>query len=125
GDAAKIRVPCRRPVVPIALQALGYETLHSSAVRFSSGVVGICGDRYAGKSTLAYSLARRGYAQHADDMLVLDVGKGDVRSIPLPFDVRLRSEASSFWGFQPRRSDNEAVASIDRPAAGAHSFVPA
>jgi hypothetical protein len=123
-DAAKIRDLCRRTVVPIALQALGYETLHASAVRFSSGVVGICGDRYAGKSTLAYSLARRGYAQHADDMLVLDVGKSEVRSIPLPFDVRLRSEASSFWGFQSRRNDNEAVASIDPPRAAADSTVP-
>ena len=125
ADAARVRDVCRRLVVPLALQALGYETLHASAVRFPTGLVGICGDRHAGKSTLAYSLGKRGYQQHADDMLVLDVSTDEVRSIQLPFDVRLRPEAAVFWGFQPKRTDAEAVASIDLPPhAGAESIVP-
>jgi len=123
-DAATIRDLCRRTVVPIALQALGYETLHASAVRLSCGVAGLCGDRGAGKSTLAYSLSRRGHAQHADDMLVLDVGKNEVCTIQLPFDVRLRPEASVFWGFQPRGEENQAVASIDPPRAAPEAWVP-
>jgi hypothetical protein len=114
--AARIRDVCRRLVVPLALQALGYETLHASAVRVGAGLVGFCGDQEAGKSTLAYSLSRRGYEQHADDMLVLDVRQHDVRALHLPFDVRLRPEASAFWGFQP--CVNEAVASVDLPSAG-------
>jgi len=123
-DSASIRDLCRRTVVPIALQALGYEVLHASAVRFPPGVVAICGDRCAGKSTLAYSLSRRGYDQCSDDMLVLDVGPTVVRPMQLPFDVRLRPEASTFWGFHPKRNDNEAVASIDPPCAAADAMPP-
>jgi hypothetical protein len=123
-DLARVRDLCRRTVVPLALQALGYETLHASAVRFRPGLVGICGDRHAGKSTLAYGLARRGYEQHADDMLVLDVRPDEVRSIQLPFDVRLRPEASAFWGFEPRLPDNDAEPSIDLPGTAAVSAAP-
>src|SRR5262245_38695845 len=124
ADAARVRDVCRRLVVPLALQALGYEALHASAVRFATGLAGICGDGRTGKSTLAYSLARRGHQQYADDMLVLDVCTDEVRSVQLPFDVRLRPEAAAFWGFQPNRSDSQAVASIDPPHAGADSIVP-
>jgi hypothetical protein len=123
-DASRVRDLSRRTVVPLAMQTLGYETLHASAVRFPSGLVGICGDRHAGKSTIAYSLARRGHRQHADDMLVLDVRNDEILSIQLPFDVRLRPEASAFWGFRPQHRDSEAVASIDPPRAGADSKVP-
>jgi hypothetical protein len=118
GDTSRVRDLCRRTVIPLALQALGYETLHASAVRLPSGLIGLCGDRQAGKSTLAYSLAKRGYRQHADDMLVLDVRRDEVHAIPLPFDVRLRPEACVFWGFSPRRSDSATIASIEPPAAG-------
>jgi hypothetical protein len=118
-DVSRVRDLSRRTVVPLALQTLGYETLHASAVHFSSGLVGFCGDRHAGKSTIAYSLARRGHQQHADDMLVLDVAEDEVLSIRLPFDVRLRPEASAHWGVQPLPPDGEAVASIDPPADSA------
>jgi hypothetical protein len=123
-DASRLRDLSRRTVVPIALQTLGYETLHASAVRFPVGLIGLCGDRHAGKSTLAYGLARRGYRQIADDMLVLDVRNDEVLSIQLPFDVRLRPEASAFWGFQPQHRESQAVASIDPPHARAEAKVP-
>jgi len=123
-DPSRVRDLSRRTVVPLALQTLGYETLHASAVHFPAGLVGICGDRHAGKSTLAYSLARRGYPQIADDMLVLDVRNDEILSIQLPFDVRLRPEASAFWGFQTQQRDSQAVASIEPPHAGAESKVP-
>jgi len=120
ADTTRLRDLCRRTVVPIALQALGYETLHASAVRFPFGLVAICGDPQAGKSTLAFSLARRGYEQHADDMLVLAVGRDEIRSVQLPFDVRLRPEALTFWGFEARH-DSHAVASVNQGADGGAS----
>lgn len=123
-DASLVRDLSRRTVVPLALQVYGYETLHASAAYFPLGLVGICGDRHTGKSTLAYSLARRGYRQHADDMLVLDVRTDEVRSIELPFDVRLRPEASAFWGFEQKPTDNQAVASIEPARGTADSTLP-
>lgn len=75
---------------PIVLQALGYETLHASAVRTRDGVLAFCGVSGAGKSTLAYALGRRaGIDQVADDALVIvDAARGLVQ--PLPFEPRLR-----------------------------------
>lgn len=88
----------RRSVVPLFLQALGRETMHASAVAGSKGVLAFCGDRGTGKSTIAYALARRGFAQHADDTLVLSLDDGAVRTVPLEFTPRLRPAARTFFG---------------------------
>ncbi|MGE4056927.1 MAG: hypothetical protein AB7F99_19230, partial [Vicinamibacterales bacterium] len=87
-----------RVVEPLALQALGDETLHASAVSLASGVVGFCGDCESGKSTIAYGLSRRGYRQLADDSLVLQFGHQGVRARELPFGVRLRPQSAAFFG---------------------------
>jgi hypothetical protein len=92
---------CRRTVEPLALQSLGWETVHASAVCTASGVMAFCGERQAGKSTVAYALSRRGYQQYADDMVVLQVGSGEIRTLDRPFGVRLRSEPAAFFGFEP------------------------
>ena len=56
-----------RSIVPLALQAYGLEALHGSAVALPGGVVAMCADRETGKSTIAYSLKRRGHDVVADD----------------------------------------------------------
>ena len=101
-DAAFVTDLCRRSVEPIVRQALGWETLHASAVRRGGAVVAFCGERETGKSTLAYSLARRGYHQQSDDAVVMQVAGEGVRVLDLPFGVRLRPEAAAFYGFEPR-----------------------
>ena len=65
----------RRAVVPAAMQCLGFETLHASAVRFPHGVVGFCGHAGAGKSTLAVAAASAA-EQWADDTLVMAIVVG-------------------------------------------------
>jgi hypothetical protein len=92
----------RRSVVPVFLQALGHETLHASAVTAAGGVLAFCGERGAGKSTIAYALARRGFAQHADDTLVLTVARDSVTTQPLPFAPRLRPPSAAFFNADPR-----------------------
>lgn len=87
----------RRTVVPLFMQALGCETLHASAVTGSSGVLAFCGERGAGKSTIAYALARRGFAQYADDTLVLEVADATITTQPLPFTPRLRPASADFF----------------------------
>ncbi len=57
---ASVRRVHRRAVVPAALQSLGCETLHASATRLASGVVGFCGHAGAGKSTMALACAAVG-----------------------------------------------------------------
>jgi hypothetical protein len=98
-DAAPIRDLFYRTVQPLILQALGWETLHASAVMTSAGVIAFCGDCESGKSTIAYSLSRRGHLQHADDSLVVMPESAGVRAVKLPFGVRLRPASASFLGF--------------------------
>lgn len=99
----------RRTVVPLFLQALGRETLHASAITTSRGAVAFCGDRGAGKSTIAYALAGRGFAQHADDTLVLNVSEGSVTTEPLPFIPRLRPASAAFFRGGPHRDEPSTV----------------
>ena len=104
----------RRGVLPLALQALGRETLHASAVATSRGVLAFCGERRSGKSTVAFGLRRRGLEQHADDTLVLDIGPSIVETVPLPFVPRLRDASAHFF-------DTTADGSFVSPARDPHT----
>jgi hypothetical protein len=86
----------------MALQVAGKEVLHASAIRTTSGVVALCGASGTGKSTIAYGLSLRGYSLWADDAVVFDSTEACVRSVPLPFRIRLRSAAASFFGYSSR-----------------------
>ena len=76
----------RRAIAPMALQLLGMQVVHASAVLTDEGVVGFCAHSQTGKSTLAYGFGRRGYELWADDALAFDVVDGDARALPFPFD---------------------------------------
>jgi hypothetical protein len=91
----------RRSVLPLALQAAGYETLHASAVDSGAGVLAFTGERGAGKSTVAYALHRRGFAQHADDTLVMSVTATGVIALPIPFAPRLRDAPARHFRVSP------------------------
>ena len=85
----------RRGVVPAALQRLGFETLHASAVCLPAGVVGFLGHAGAGKSTLARAFASAGKAgPWADDTLVLGFAGEEIAAVPIPFDVMLRPSSA-------------------------------
>lgn len=95
--ASRVEDTYRRGVLPLALQALGRETLHASAVATTRGVLAFCGERRSGKSTVAFGLGRRGLEQHADDTLVLDIGPPVVKTVPLAFVPRLRDASARFF----------------------------
>lgn len=97
----RVRAAYHRIVLPMLLQALGYEMLHASAVRTARGVVAFCGDSGAGKSTIAVGLSQRGYPLWADDALLFEAGAG-IRAIGLPFEVRLRPESAEFFHLEGR-----------------------
>jgi len=48
--------------------------LHGNAVRTPKGVIAICGQQQAGKSTLTTSLYKRGYSIVADDLVAIESG---------------------------------------------------
>jgi hypothetical protein len=94
----KIRDAHRRLVLPLALQALGHEVLHASAVAFEAGAVAFCAESGIGKSTVAYSLARRGHPPCADDAVAIEPGRRGPELIPLPFALRLRPASAAYYG---------------------------
>jgi hypothetical protein len=93
----KIRDAHRRLVLPLALQALGQQVLHASAVQFERGAVAFCGESGTGKSTVAYGLVRRGHPPCADDAVAVDLARGAPELIPLPFALRLRPASAAYY----------------------------
>jgi hypothetical protein len=88
----------RRAVLPMALQVLGRDVLHASAVLGRAGVVAFCAVSETGKSTIAYALGRRGYRLWADDALAFRIDDAAVTAVPLAFSLRLRPPTSEFYG---------------------------
>src|SRR5262245_27972621 len=98
----------RRSVVPMALQALGYEALHASATLMPSGVVGFVAASETGKSTIAYGLSQKGYPQWGDDSLLFEPSVRPFVTRRLPFDIRLRPRSSAFFDTIVARDDGYA-----------------
>ena len=86
----------RRSVTPMALQVLGWEALHASAIVTDRGIVAFCAVSETGKSTVAFALRRRGFPQWSDDGLVFKTD-GGVTAMPLPFEARLRPESRQMF----------------------------
>jgi hypothetical protein len=108
-----------RSVQPMALHARGDEALHASAILVDAGVVAFAARSNTGKSTLAYGLSRRGYAQWADDAVMLRRAGDVVASVPLTFNVRLRQGSAPLFDdaqLEHRTSSTQLVetGSVDR-----------
>jgi hypothetical protein len=88
----------RRMVAPLALQAMGREVLHSSAVVADGGVIALCAVSGVGKTTIAWALHGRGHPMWADDAVCFQAGPEAVRALPLPFAPRLRPESVAHFG---------------------------
>jgi hypothetical protein len=97
ADLDSVRAIYARYVHPLVLQARGTEVLHASAVAGPRGLALFCGRSGAGKSTVAFGLARRGYPVWADDAVPVDPSRADVRAEPLACEVRLRPSAAAFF----------------------------
>jgi hypothetical protein len=91
----------RRTVLPMALQVLGWEALHASAVvcqidRHGRGIVAFSAVSETGKSTVAYGLRQRGFPQWSDDGVVFRT-EDQPLATPLPFAARLRPESRTIF----------------------------
>jgi hypothetical protein len=87
--------------LPLVIQATrGLEVLHGSAVFVPSqaSVVAFCGTSGAGKSTVGYGLAARGYSHWADDAVAFRVdGMRSLTSVGLPFTVKVREGSGAYF----------------------------
>jgi hypothetical protein len=91
----------RTAALPLMLQAEGYEAIHASAVQMPGGVTVFCGYSGAGKTTVAYGLARRGFGMWADNTVILSLpgaGREGPSSPRLPHTINLRPESRRFFG---------------------------
>ncbi len=95
-----------RSVAPYALEAYGFESVHGCALRTPAGALVITAPSRAGKTTLALTLAARGYPLVADDAVILDPspaqGRGRPSLRPLPFVPRARPETAVRFGLPVR-----------------------
>ena len=96
-----------RQILPIVMQANGWEAIHASAVSTENGILAFCGGRGAGKSTIAYALARQGHPLFADDVVVVEAAPCRIDAIPLPFRPRLRPPSADFFTNDSRPGGSE------------------
>jgi hypothetical protein len=99
--------------LPVALHFFGCEVLHASAVRTARGVVAFCARSETGKSTMAGALGARGYPLWADDAVALDHdddehGGTPIRTMLLPFNLRLRRPSAQYFGQEDRAVGKQA-----------------
>lgn len=109
----------RTAALPLLLQAVGHEAIHASAVQTAAGVVAFCGFSGAGKTTVAYGLARRGHALWADDVVLLppQLDPEVVVTVRAPHSVNLRSESAQHFGLGVEPAISTASVADDRLAA--------
>jgi hypothetical protein len=75
------------------LQHLYLAPIHAGCVRFRDRGVLLCGDSGAGKSSLAYACARRGWTFVADDTSELVRSQKDLTVVGNPHQIRFREAA--------------------------------
>ncbi len=85
-----LRATYNKNALPLIMQSRGCQVLHASAVITSAGVVAICGQREAGKSTFAYELGLRGREPWSDDAVVWLRESADVFALRLPLALAPR-----------------------------------
>jgi hypothetical protein len=94
------------PVVYMLLGALHLTPIHAACVALDNSGVLLCGDSGAGKTTLAYACARRGWTYVADDASHLLRPGTERRILGRPHEIRFRSSATLLF---PELADYQAV----------------
>jgi len=101
-------------VVYVALAQLYLTPLHAACVAHRGNGVLLCGGPGAGKSSLAYACARRGWTYVADDASSLVRGRGDRLVLGRPGQIRFRQDADRLFpelaGRLARRRANGKIA---------------
>jgi hypothetical protein len=92
-DAEFLRLRFLESSVMMLLTTAHFTPIHGAlVVRKGRGVV-LCGDSYAGKSTLSYACARRGWTFVSDDGTFLLRNRAGRYAVGNPYTIRFREDA--------------------------------
>jgi|ERR1700722_3933011 len=92
-DRAHLRYIFLEGNILCMLQHLYLAPVHGACVRFQDCGVLLCGDSGAGKSSLSYACARRGWTFVSDDTSSLVRSRKDLMCVGNPYQVRFREAA--------------------------------
>ena len=109
-----LRVRFLESSVMSVLVATHLAAMHSALVARRGIGVALCGESFAGKSTLAYACARSGWTLISDDGTFLDRKRTDRYAVGNPYRVRFREDAKFLFpelaGYKVARRLNGSLA---------------
>lgn len=110
ADRPYLRYHFLDPVVYLMIDALYLFPIHAACVAREGRAVVLCGDSGAGKTSLAYACARRGWTFLSDDATHVIRGRPDHAVVGRPFRIRFRESARQIFPelnqFSPERRPN-------------------
>lgn len=109
-DHAYVRYYFLDPLAYQMIDALHLFPVHAACVALDGRAVVLCGDSGAGKTSLAYACARRGWSFLSDDATSIIRGRNDRAVVGRPFRIRFRESARQIFPelneFVPERRPN-------------------
>jgi hypothetical protein len=109
-DHAYVRYHFLDPAVYLMIDALHLFPMHAACVARDGRAVVLCGDSGAGKTSLAYACARRGWTFLSDDATHIVRGRRDRAVVGRPYRIRFRESARQIFPelnqFSPERRPN-------------------
>jgi hypothetical protein len=97
NDVAYLRYHFVEPCVYLMIEAWHLVPLHAACISLDGRGVLLCGDSEAGKSTLSYACARRGWIYTCDDGSFLIRKSADRVILGNPYQVRFRPHAQTLF----------------------------
>jgi hypothetical protein len=119
GIGEDILRPCiLGPIFAVLLRQRGLLVLHASSVAIHGEAIAFLGHSGWGKSTLATAFYNQGYRLLTDDVLAIQLGEGNPKTLPGYPHVRLLPDSAASLGY-----DFEALAPIHDGAPKRNNFL--
>lgn len=110
GDSAWFRYHFLEPAVYLMINARYLSPLHASCVELNERALVFCGNSGAGKTTLAYACATKGWKYLSDDATHIVSGRADHTVAGRPLSIRFRETARNLFpelkAWAPERRPN-------------------
>ena len=122
-DRPYVRYHFLEPLVYLALEALYLTPIHAACVARANKAILLCGESHAGKTTLAYACARKGWQYVSDDASHLVRNSSERTILGKPHFIRLRADAPALFPelarYAPReRPNGKLTLELDTSALG-------
>jgi hypothetical protein len=109
-NAAYVRYHFLEPAGCLMIDARHLSPIHASCAALDGRAVLLCGESGAGKTSLAYACARRGWTYLSDDATHIVRGREDRKVVGRPYRIRFRESARTIFPelnrFQPELRPN-------------------